>query len=145
MIKEASPVLNKNLLEKYKKTKLTKKNLNWHIETTRSALKVVEKIIDLDEELENDKIHGGVYSLVLRLRTLYLIDCLKRNKIWSTKELISLIKKITGNDKAYKIYLDEKESKKPKERISLDDGHKLIEYIAKKLKETEKWLNEKKE
>jgi predicted nucleotidyltransferase len=133
MIREASPILNSELIKKYDKTKLTKNNLKWHIETTKSALKVVEKLIEIEKTLKNKEFSGGVYSLILRLRTLYLINCLKENKIGTSKGLISLIRKITGNDNSYKIYLSEKNKRKLKEKISLDEGQKLIDYISKKI------------
>ena len=68
MIKEANPLLNSTLIEKYKDTKLTKKNLKFHLETTKSALKVVKEAIEL-AKIDNENISDNVmYSLVLRLR-----------------------------------------------------------------------------
>src|SRR3989338_8033193 len=38
MLKESKPILNISLIKKYLKTPLTKENLKWHIELTKSAL-----------------------------------------------------------------------------------------------------------
>ena len=47
MLKEAKIIINENLLENYIKLPLTKKNLRWHIETTKSSIKIIEDLIEL--------------------------------------------------------------------------------------------------
>ncbi len=144
MIKEAKPLINKDLIEKYKETKLTKKNLKGHIELTKSALKVNRASIDLDKEMDSLCDDSTAYSLILRLREGYIVDCLMKNKLWSNKELLKIIKKITGSTKAYEGYLRAKENKKIEEELPREEAEKLLNYVNKKIKEHEVWVKRKK-
>ena len=91
---EAKPILNSEIIDKYRKTSLTKNNLKWHFETTRSALKVQKESIGL-AELEDKTISDNiVYSLILRLREAYIVDCLSKAKQYTTKSFLALLDKI---------------------------------------------------
>ena len=117
MIKEARPLLNSELIKVYKETSLTRKNLDWHIEGTKSILNVVRAAIDLDKDWPSNCGDSEAYSLVLRLRGIYIVDCMKKGKIWTNTELLKMIKKITGSLKAYGGYLRVKNSKSLKEEL----------------------------
>ncbi len=145
MIIESKPIINQELLENYKKTGLTKKNLNWHLETTKSAMKLVEKDIEASKELKRDVSDAAAYSLILRLRTLYIINCLKNKKMWSKSEFLSMIKKISGSLKAYERYASAKNKNTSSSSLPAGEAEKLRNYINKKTGEAEKWLKEKKD
>lgn len=84
ILKEAKPILNEELIEKYRKEKLTKKNTRWYIESTETSLGVAREAIEAkDEEL----IPNLVYPLIMRLRGLHLIVCLIYNKAYSNKQV----------------------------------------------------------
>ncbi len=138
MLKEAKSIINEMLIEKYKETPLTKKNLKWHIETTKSAMRVIKKSIELSKEMKIKEGDGSAYSLILRLRGVYIVDCLKKDKLWSKREFLSLIKEIAGSLNAYEGYLRIKADKKVKEELKIEEAEKLIGYINKKIKEQEK-------
>jgi len=143
MLKEASPLINAKLLEDYKKTKLTKRNLRFHIETTKSAMKVVEESLKLANKMKINEGDGSAYSLILRLRGVYILDCLKNGKKWNKKEFLSLIKKISGSLNAYQGYLRVKEDKKPRDELPVEEAQKLHDYIIKKINQQEIWINNK--
>lgn len=146
MIKEAKPIINEKLIEDYKKTKLTKRNLGFYIETGKSALKIHKEFIKLRKTYQNEMPFGDSvsYSLILRLRTSYIVDCLIKDKKWTNKEFLSLIKKITGSSVAYEGYLRKKDDKLEKEELLIDEAEKLHDYIIEKIKEHEKWVKTKK-
>jgi len=146
MITEAKPIINKELIEKYKKTSLTWKNLKWHIETTKSAIKMAKEDISLSKQLLEKNASSAVsYSTTLRIRGLYIINCLRENKLWDKKRLIKLIEKISGSDKAYKGYLQtkNKNSKKRLNILPMNEAERLVEYIRKENLKQEKWVKEK--
>lgn len=96
MIKEAKTIINKELIKIYINHPLTKRNLKWHIDTTKSAIKVIKKDLEISKELNEKYISDDiVYSLVLRLRALYTIDCIRANKLCSKKGFLNIIKEIT--------------------------------------------------
>lgn len=145
MIKEAKPIINKELIKNYLNMPLTKKNLKWHIDTTKSAMKVVKEYIKFAEEME-EKVGDSVsYSLILRLRTLYIIDCIKKNKIWKKSEFLKLVKEISGFLTAYKRYLSSKNKNTLDYKLPIEEAEKLMYYINKKIIALEKWLREKKD
>ncbi len=143
MIKEAKPLVNKDLIKEYKKTKLTKKNLKWYIEITKSALKINKGFIDLEDE--GKKIGDAVaYSLILHLRNTYIVDCLKKGILWDNKQLRNLIKKVSGSLEAYEGYLRVKENKQVRKNLPIIETKKLYNYLLKKIEEHGKWLKVKK-
>jgi len=143
MLKEAKPLVNSSLIEKYKKTQLTKKNLKSHIELTKSALGINREFINLDEEMESNSGDSVAYSLILRLREMYIVDFLIKNKIPTKKELFNLIKKVSGSLKAYEGYLRVKNNEKDKNELPIEESIKLYDYLIKKIKEQEKWAKTK--
>ena len=148
MLKEAEPLLNKELLKEFSNIKLTKKNIEWHIETTNYSIKENESLIKLTKELKEKNVGDSIaYSLILRLRGIYIIDCLKKDKPWSNKELIELIKKISGSDLAYERYLHTKNNatEKSSSLLPIEKAEKLLNYVKKKNTEQEKWSKELKE
>ena len=143
---EAKTILNQSLIEKYKKTSLTYRNIKWHIDTTKSAMNVVKEDIKLSEEFPEIKMmNSSAYSIILRLRTLYIIECLRERKLWIKKEFLKSIKKISGSLNAYEIYKDVKNEKKSRLNLSTIEAKKLMNYINRKVVDIEKWIKGKKD
>ncbi len=130
MLKEAKPLLNSNFLKKIK-IEVTKKNVNWYLKTTKDRLKIIKNSIDMIEKNKPDgKLSDAVaYSLILRLRTLYMIDCLIRDKVYNKDEFINLIKKISGSLTAYNRYIYAKNNKDNKRELPVTEGRKLYNYL----------------
>jgi len=144
MIKEGKTIINESLRKNYINNQLTRMNLKWHIETTKSAMKVVEEFIKLAEENKEKVRDAAAYSLILRLRTLYIIDCLKKDKLWKKQEFLGLIEKISGSLIAYERYLESKNRDTKENKLPTEEARRLMDYINKKTKEIEKWLKEAK-
>jgi len=138
MIKEAKTIINDDLIGEYIDSPLTKKNIKWHIDTTKSAMRVVKEYIKLAEEMEEEVSDAASYSLILRLRTLYIIDCLRKGKLWKKEEFLGLIKKIGGSLIAYERYLDSKNNNTKEYKLPIEEAKRLMDYINKKIKEVEK-------
>ncbi len=68
LLREAKPILNQGLIEKYRTAILNKRNTRWYIETTESALKLNEYLIN-ERDMKN--LSAIVYSLIMRLRGLF--------------------------------------------------------------------------
>ena len=143
MLKEAKSVINKSLIEKYINIPLTQENLKYHIETTKSSMRINKEYIEL-AQLEKENISDNmVYSLILRLREIYIVECLIKNKKPTTKEFLSLIRKITGSEAAYKAYLRVKENKKISKTLKSEEAYNIYEYINRQLKQQEQWIKRK--
>ena len=143
MLKEANALLNSKLIEKYKNTELNKKNLRLYIELGKSILRVNKASIGIDKQWPSNCGDAVAYSLVLRLRSAYIIDCIKKKKKWGNPGLLSLIKGICGSLEAYEGYLRIKNDERAKETLPIEEAEKLYDYVLKKIKEHEEWVKRK--
>jgi len=133
MIKEALPLLNSDYLRPIK-IKVTKKNIKWYLNTTEEKLGIIKKVIDKTISKNKKGISDEIaYTLVLRIKTLEIIKGLIQNKIYSKRELIALVKRISGNDNAYLDYLAVKDNSDKKGKISIEETERLYEYLKKDL------------
>jgi len=133
MIRESKPILNEALIEKYKRTKPNKKNTRAIIEITISSRKVCKKSIEISKELSTLVSDEVMYSIILGLRTIYVINCLKQDKIPTTKGLKNLVIKLANSEEPYKSYLRIKNNQNAKSVISSEVAEKLNEYVSKRL------------
>lgn len=136
LINEAKAILNNELLKTYKaknrgilKRSLTRKCLS----EIKSVTKINEKEIEIEEELGNKVPDETLYSIVLRLRELYIIECLMNNKIPSNKEFLNLIKR-NASEESYNAYLRIKNDLKSKKVIPAKEARSLIDEIRRRLK-----------
>ncbi|MEK6840678.1 MAG: nucleotidyltransferase domain-containing protein [Nanoarchaeota archaeon] len=143
MLKEAKPIINRKLIEDYKKTLLNKKNLRFYIETGKSALKMNKASINLDKQWPSNCGDAVAYSLTLRLRSSYIIDSIIKGRKWSNDEFIKIIKRVSGSLRAYEGYLRIKDNRPQKEELPIKEAEKLHDHILKKINEHEKWVKRK--
>jgi len=143
MLREAKTIINEGYLKSIKESPLSKKNLLWGIYITKSTLKIDKGLIELKKEYAEHISDVIAYSLILNLRSTYIIDCIKKKQKWGTVGLLSLIKKVSGSLKAYEGYLRVKNDEKTKETTPTEEAEKLLEYISKKITEQEIWIKRK--
>lgn len=138
MIKEAKPLFNSAYIEQIN-IKVNKKNVNWYIETTRDKLEIINKAIN---KLEGVKYIPDVliYTLVLRIRTLEIIERLINNKKYSKKEFISLINRISGTDAVYKSYVAIKNNVIKSPGVRIESVRKLYSYLENDLNRVKKMI-----
>ncbi|MDP2925188.1 MAG: nucleotidyltransferase domain-containing protein [Nanoarchaeota archaeon] len=132
-IKESKTILNNDLIEKYKKL-LPNFTLNKYLEEIKSVAKINEDSVYFSEEYNEKVLDGTAYSIILRLRELYLIDCLLKNKKCSKKEFLTLIK-ISENSEYYEAYLRVKNDKPSKDNLSVEEGKRLLSLTKKLIKD----------
>ena len=131
LINEAKAILNWQLLKHYK-DRLNGVSIKKNLEDIKSVMKINEKAIEIDDELQEKVSDGTLYSIVLRLRELYLIECLKNNKNYSNKEFLNLIKRIASEEE-YKAYLRIKNDLKSKKVILVSNARALINEAKKRV------------
>ena len=137
MLKEAKPIINAEFLESYKKVEITSKNIKFYIETTKSALDVIKEDIKVSKELNCDVSDASAYSLILRLRTFYIIECIKKGKLWKKREFIILVKRIAGSSEAYERYLSVKNDNNMGYKLPVEEAEKLAREVTRRLGELE--------
>jgi len=131
MIVEAVSLINGSYLEKIDVV-VTKKNIKWYVDTTKEKISMIERALKV-----GGKIDGVVaYTVVLRIRTLLMIDLLKRGKKYSKKEFFELVEKVAKGRGAYEDYLSVKGGGKGK-GVDGEEVLRLLDYLKKK---TVKWM-----
>jgi len=123
LLREAVPIMNSRLLEELKKIKPSPGKLSWITETTDIALKRNEALIKLGEDLQ-----VVVYSLLMRLRGLYLTHLILAGKKYSNAGFESLARKLGIPDYStlYSIYRAVRDEKPlPKKSVPIAKIKKL--------------------
>ena len=136
LINESKIILNNDFIKNYK-IQISKILIKKTLADIKSIMKINRDFVAMSEQANEKILDETIYSIILRLRELYLIECLKDNKKPSNKEFIEIIKKITGSIEAYNSYLRIKENKSPKAIITADSAKKLLNYTAIKIKSLE--------
>lgn len=131
MLKEAKPLINSSYLNAIK-VKVTKKNTKWYIDTTERKLQLFKKALEKSGKRINNNV---VYSLVLRIRTLYIIQELIKNRLHSSKVLIRLIAETSGSNDAYESYLAIKNNAEVGYITKKEEAEKLYLYLRNQLGE----------
>lgn len=144
MLIEARTIINERLRKESINIKLNRENLGFHIETTKTAMNVVKTRMEIDKEERGKASDAIAYSLVLRLRTLYIVDCIRKGKIWSKREFLALVKKISGSTNIYERYEICKNKNTAGHEIDIEEAKKMMDYINNKMKEVERWAGRRK-
>ena len=135
MIKEAKPLINSSYLNSIDII-VTKKNVKWYIDTTNKKLKLLKNLIKKSDEKVNNRI---IYTLILRIRTLHIIQKLINNENYSKEDFISLIEKISSRN-SYESYLEVKNELKETNKITKKEAEELYNYLEKQLESVKKVL-----
>lgn len=131
---EAKSLINNKLLEELTALKLKKSDFKYFIEETKRILKINKKFINLDE-IDGEYLESSsvVYSLILRLRGVFIIKSILDKKQYTNKLFKEwLIKKNIGEEdteKIYKIYRNIRDNKKIKVKIKLEKIKNLLKIL----------------
>lgn len=141
MIKESKPLLNKNYLSSIN-IQVTNKNVRWYLKTTEEKIKLTDKILNTIKDKKIKVLNNRIiYTLILRIRTLYIINKLVKNHPYSKKEFIRLIRKISKGDTAYESYLDIKNNSNKKPKSGIYEAERLLNYLKEQLLRVKKEVN----
>lgn len=138
-ILEAKPILNSSLLEDLKKkTRPSEKEIKEYLKTTKLSMDSLKTFIQMDKDTESEDFTAPsiIYSIILRLRGLYILKKSLKRKVTTLKEFKSELKKEGINASLYKkfhrIYSKEKQDMKlGKEKILLTDVEKFADVLEK--------------
>jgi len=143
IIREAKPIINNSLLESLNKKNFNiKKSIKWFKTSTKDSIKSTEELIKMDE-LESSYIssNSAIYSLILRLRGVYLIKCILENKEFTNKEFKKyLLRWISEKElnSMYKIYQEIRDNKETRNiQVKIKSATHLLNLLNKEIKKIE--------
>ncbi len=139
---EAKAILNQSLLEELKRA-TSKIRVKEFIQDTKRIIKIDEGFIKLDkEESKILKSESVIYSLILRLRAVFLVKIMLNKKSYSKKIFKSWLIGEIGSEREvdgiYSIYEKIRDNKKTKGEIELSSAEKLINLLKEEVKKLEK-------
>jgi predicted nucleotidyltransferase len=136
ILSEAIPIINPRLLEELRlkyAPKLGK--FSEFFKDTKRIIKINEDFLDKEKDFYVSG-ESNLYSIVLRLRGLFIINCLLSNKRYSHKSFeLWVEKKLSGVNfrKVYGAYRASKNELKVKEKIRVKDLRLLLNLLNKEL------------
>jgi len=146
-LNEAKVILNPQLLEDLKNVKLEKGSFKEFVEGTYRMIKINKEFINQDKKTNSEYLDSTsvIYSLILRLRGIFLAKCLLKKINYSKKEFLKSLEKELDSEElkiAYRIYECIRDDRKIKEKIKLETAEKLLSILEREIK---KWQKEKRD
>lgn len=137
---EAKPIINKSLLEELTSINISLKNFRDYIKECKRIININKSIIKLDKiESRNLESKEIIYSLLLRLRGIYMMNCILENKRYFNKEFKRWLIYKTGSrkeeiNKVYDSYKSIKNNKNIKEGFRIELIEKLINLFQEEIR-----------
>ena len=142
MLLEAKPIFNELLLHELRKTRINFSNFKWFFDSSEQSVKTIREFVD-DEKSNGHKFfesRAAVYSLILRLKGLYLIKCIIAKKSFLFSEFRKFLLKSGISDGSFDNFLDvyksERDEKKSKIKIRLAEAVTLLIFLANQINKT---------
>jgi predicted nucleotidyltransferase len=135
---EAEPIMNSSFLEDFRKKEFNKNDFNEYIKDTIRVVDINQKLLTLSiSEKEKYVDNNLIYSLMLRLRGVYIIKALFKKEKFSNDAFLKLLReKLAHNPKEYyEVYRAIRDDKKPIEKIKAEEAEKLLNLLNNLLKE----------
>jgi predicted nucleotidyltransferase len=130
IVSEAKPILNEPLLNELKKVKANP-DFKEVFDSTLGAFKKTKELLETNQDKEYLESNAVIYSLILRLKTLFIIQCRKKNQAFSNKKFKELLKKHELSEQKIsammEAYQAERDNKKISQKILLADALKLFD------------------
>jgi len=138
---EAKALLNKPLLEELRDLRITKSSFKEFMEECKRIIKINIEFLELDkldsEYLESE---GVIYSVMLRLRGIFIIKSILSKKPYSNKKFINWMKseiKEEEIEKAFNEYKLARDNKKQKYKLRILLVEKLLDLLEKEVRKYE--------
>lgn len=145
IFKEAKAVINQDYLEKLNKVKLNKNYFKGFISQTKNSIKSTREIIELDKKTGKYSSDSSIYSLILRLRGIFIINCLIENRPFFNSLFEKWLRPLKINySKLYEVYRKVRNGKSGEDTtIPIEQEEKLIMFLEKELNILERKINDK--
>ena len=137
VILESKPIVNSYLLTNLKKIKFNSKDfVKFYIDSTKDSILSTKEMIELDR-LDGEYItsYSIIYSLILRLRGIFLINCILKNKTFSNALFKEYLTKHTQEfKKIYDIYRGIRDNKTINTQIEINSAELLLNLLNKEIR-----------
>jgi predicted nucleotidyltransferase len=139
---EAETIMNNSFLEGFRKEEFNKNYFKGYLKDTNRVISINQKLLNLDKsEIYADS--NLIYSLILRLRGIYILETLLKKEKFSNDSFLKLLRnKLVHDPKVYyDIYRAIRDNKKPDKKIKIEEAEKLLNLLNNLLKNIKLRLN----
>lgn len=135
IFKEAKSIINQDYLEKLNKLKIDKEYFKKFLSQTKESIKSTNEIIELDKRTGKFSSDSAIYSLILRLRGIFIMNCLLNNNVFSNASFEKWLKPLKINyPKIYEVYRDVRNEKFGRDTdIPIEQEEKLLNFLKEEL------------
>ncbi len=143
ILQEAKPIINQTYLEKLRKEKIKPVYFKDFLEDTKRLIEINKDMIELDKLDKNKNIsESTIYSLVLRLRGIFITNLLLKRKEYSNKVFRDFLVKNSkiNYEKIYNIYRSVRDNKKTEEKVKIEEAESLLNLLIKETQKLKKKL-----
>lgn len=143
IFKEAKAIINEEYLNKLRQIKINPVLFKSFVQTTKESIKSDEEIIELDKKTGKTVSNSVLYSLILRLRGIFIIMGLLNKGNYSN----SLFKTWINNnckidyEQVYSIYQALRSGKELKDKAPIELGEILVDLLKEELKKLEQLID----
>ena len=143
IFREAKAIINEDSLNKLRQIKINPGLFKQFIQTTKESIKSDEEIIDLDKKTGETISNSVLYSLILRLRGIFIINSLLNKEKYSN----SLFKKWINSkckinyEEVYSIYQALRSGKELGDKVPIKSGEILVDLLKEELKKLEQLIH----
>jgi len=138
-LKEAQTILNPVLLKELNKAEIKKTSFKNYVKETKRIISINAGLLNLEKN-ENLTSPEIIYSLILRLRGIYLIQCILQKKNYSKKDFLKYLENSKTSKKEiqeiYEIYRNIRDDTKIEITFKnkLDEIKSLLNFLEKENK-----------
>ncbi len=139
IVKEAEPLINFHVLDELKKIEIDNNNFKGYISDTKQHINSNKELIGLDEiDGGYVKSYSALYSAMLRLRGVFIIQCIVNKENFSNKSFRKWTIKsgVTAGEfkECYEAYRAVKNNENTKGlNIKISVAYKLLEVLTKEI------------
>ncbi len=138
IIQEAEALINSHVLEELKNININMESFGNYLKETKEHIKSNRDLLELDkmdsEYLDSTSV---TYSSILRLRGLFIIECIIKKNKFSNKNFKNKIIKLGLTSKefedCYEIYRSIRDNQKTKIKLKINTAEKLLIILDKKI------------
>ena len=141
---ESKAIINSKLLEDLKKIKIDYKKFSWFINDTEDIIKIDREFIEMDKlEGKYLRAYPVIYSLVLRLRGIFLIKCIIEKTRYSSKNFKNWLLRSGLIKSDFSIIMDTyrliRDNKTVRGEINISIIETLINMLEKEAGSLKRW------
>lgn len=129
---ESESIINNSLLEDLRKEQINKDFFKEFFNETNRVIGINQELLDLDKIQNQAYVDSNlIYSLILRLRGVYIIKTLLKKEKFSNSSFLKFLRNnlVHNPDICYEVYQNVRNDKKIEKRVTVEEAEKLLNLL----------------